>query len=100
MRRRVRHTVPLAMILSLTIGGIALAHPEHGSGGHELFPGEGVATGDKQHGEESGHLPPTQSNVTVIGRAEVSNPSGAASSRRPGAAPGAYSQIPAHGPRH
>ena len=35
-----------------------------------------------QHGSNEGHLPPVQENVTVVGRAEVTNPSGAGNDGR------------------
>lgn len=60
-----------------------MAHPDHGGGGKELFPGEGVVTtGDKQHDGDEGHLPAKQENVDVIGKGEVTNPSGAGNTGR------------------
>ena len=56
--------------------GTSLAHDDHG--GHEDFPGEGVADGEyKQHDGTEGHLPPVRRNVELVGRAQVTNPSGA-----------------------
>src|SRR5687768_7226974 len=51
-------------------------HPDHDSGSRELFPGEGVAL-DDQHGVTEGHLPPVSKGVRLVGKAEVTNPSGA-----------------------
>lgn len=65
------------LALSMTATGVSSAHPDHG-GGREDFPGEGVADGMyKQHDGDEGHLPPVQDNVTLVGKAEVTNPSGA-----------------------
>ena len=47
----------------------------------EDFPGEGVAQ-DKQHGDDEGHLPPIRRNVELVGKAEVTNPSGAGNTGR------------------
>jgi hypothetical protein len=58
-----------------TIVAAAAAHPDHGGGNRELFPGEGVVY-DNQHGPVSGHLPPVSRNVRLVGKAVVSNPSG------------------------
>jgi len=63
-------------------GSAASAHPDHGqSTNRELFPGEGVAPGD-QHGSREGHLPPVQRGVKLIGKAGVTNPSGAGNEGR------------------
>jgi hypothetical protein len=60
----------------------ALAHhPDHGSGSREMFPGEGVVHGD-QHGGNEGHLPPVRYGVDLVGKAEVTNPSGAGNEGR------------------
>ena len=56
-------------------------HPDHGSGSKEMFPGEGVAHGD-QHGGNEGHLPPVRYGVDLVGKAEVTNPSGASNDGR------------------
>jgi hypothetical protein len=66
---------------SLLVGPAALAHPDHGGGSRELFPGEGVAHGD-QHGGTEGHLPPVNRGVRLVGKAEVTNPSGAGNEGR------------------
>jgi hypothetical protein len=55
----------------------ALAHhPDHGTSNRELFPGEGVLHGD-QHGRGDGHLPAMRHGVDLVGKAAVTNPSGA-----------------------
>ena len=70
----------LAVSLLLVAATSADAHPDHpdpAGGSVESFPGEGVAiAGDKQHDADDGHLPPVQRNVTLVGKAEVTNPSG------------------------
>jgi len=67
----------VATVLFGTIGpALSSAHPDHG-GGRELFPGEGIAEGSKQHGDDQGHLPAVQRNVELVGKAQVTNPSGA-----------------------
>lgn len=73
-------------ILSATVlaGSGALAHPghpEHPSVSREMFPGEGVAH-DDQHGLTEGHLPPVSRGVRLVGKAEVTNPSGAGNDGR------------------
>ncbi|MFI9815834.1 PA domain-containing protein [Saccharothrix variisporea] len=63
--------------------GVATAHPDHGGGGREDFPGEGVADGlYKQHDGDEGHLPAVARNVTLVGKAKVTNPSGAGNTGR------------------
>jgi hypothetical protein len=48
-----------------------------------MFPGEGVIVdGGKQHDGEDGHLPPVNRNVRLVGKAEVTNPSGAGNDGR------------------
>lgn len=65
----------LAAALALT-PALAGAHPEHGGpSDRETFPGEGVVSA-RQHDGTDGHLPPVQENVTLVGRGEVTNPSG------------------------
>lgn len=60
----------------LVVPSSALAHhPDH-PGGREDFPGEGVVDGQKQHVGDDGHLPPVNQNVELVGKAEVTNPSG------------------------
>ena len=79
----------LAVVLVLAGSTLAAAHPDHSGplsdrgGPREDFPGEGVAYG-KQHGGAGGHLPPVQRNVTLVGKAEVTNPSGAGNTGRVG----------------
>lgn len=80
MRSRRRQRISLlsvaALVLSGLTAGIATAHPDHG-GSREDFPGEGVADGIyKQHNGDEGHLPPVNRNVTLVGKGEVTNPSG------------------------
>ncbi|MGH3517694.1 MAG: hypothetical protein ACRDQ7_09835, partial [Haloechinothrix sp.] len=86
MRRRkhARAAVLITAALALVIPGSAAAHPEHdrGSGSfQEQFPGEGVQY-DKQHEGDDGHLPAKQENVTLVGKGEVTNPSGAGNTGR------------------
>jgi hypothetical protein len=87
MRHRPRSLVAVVAALSTvaTITSIALAHPERGGENQysfvEEFPGEGVAY-DKQHEGGDGHLPAVQHNVELIGKAEVTNPSGAGNTGR------------------
>ncbi len=68
----------------MLLPGTALAHPEPGAaGGRELFAGEGVLSGDKQHQGEDGHLPAVQTgDIEVVGKAGVTNPSGAGNTGR------------------
>ncbi|MBA2281172.1 MAG: hypothetical protein M3527_00065 [Actinomycetota bacterium] len=80
-----RWSPAVALILTLLVPTAAVAHPDHagGSAGSvELFPGEGVDVDDGQHGLATGHLPPVQRNVTVVGQAPVTNPSGAGNTGR------------------
>lgn len=70
------------LTLSLTTVGSSGAHPDHG-GAREDFPGEGVADGSyKQHDGDEGHLPAVTRNVTLVGKAAVTNPSGAGNTGR------------------
>lgn len=60
----------------------AIGHSGHpDSGSIEEFPGEGVAF-DDQHGVSDGHLPPVSRGVRLVGKAEVTNPSGAGNDGR------------------
>ncbi|MGH3930546.1 MAG: PA domain-containing protein [Pseudonocardiaceae bacterium] len=65
--------------------GAAVAHPDHGAGdagSRELFAGEGVASA-KQHDGDEGHLPPVHTGaVELVGKGEVTNPSGAGNEGR------------------
>jgi hypothetical protein len=73
-----------AMSALLLAGPAAVAHPghpDHPSGNRELFPGEGVLPGG-QHGVSEGHLPPVNRGVRLVGKAEVTNPSGAGNDGR------------------
>ena len=66
----------------LMVPSVALAHhPDHPTG-REDFPGEGVVDGMKQHESDGGHLPPVNQNVALVGKAEVTNPSGAGNDGR------------------
>lgn len=65
----------VAVVAFTTLVAAATAHPDYGSTNIEAFPGEGIAT-DDQHGTTSGHLPPVNRNVRVVGKATVANPSG------------------------
>ncbi|ONI92697.1 hypothetical protein ALI22I_02485 [Saccharothrix sp. ALI-22-I] len=70
------------LTLGLATAGSSGAHPDHG-GGREDFPGEGVADGSyKQHDGDEGHLPAVSRNVTLVGKAAVTNPSGAGNTGR------------------
>jgi PA domain/LVIVD repeat len=83
MRRRFRWSVVLTLVLALSSSTVAEAHPEPGAHRAEDFPGEGISAGGmKQHGPDEGHLPPVQENVTLVGKAEVTNPSGAGNDGR------------------
>ena len=85
LRRRVPLVVAIAV--AIVLPSVAGADPDRpvagGNASVELFPGEGVA--DKaQHGPTEGHLPPVRRNVTLVGKAEVTNPSGAGNTGRIG----------------
>ncbi len=68
--------------LVFTTAGPAFAHPDHRQElTQEQFAGEGVAV-EKQHDGDVGHLPATRRNVTLVGKAEVTNPSGAGNTGR------------------
>lgn len=84
-RQRVRR-LSLLGVATLALGtvttGLSSAHPDHG-GGREDFPGEGVADGIyKQHNGDEGHLPPVRRNVSLVGKAEVTNPAGTGNTGR------------------
>jgi hypothetical protein len=80
MRRSVMGALTGAALLVATPA--AVAHPDHpDAGSREMFPGEGVVHGD-QHGASDGHLPPVSEGVDLIGKAEVTNPSGAGNDGR------------------
>ena len=79
-----RRAAMLALTVALLAPSAAGADPDHGGtggGSIEAFPGEGVAI-QAQHESPTGHLPPVQRNVTVVGKAEVTNPSGAGNTGR------------------
>ncbi len=82
-RRRVSCVLAVAVaLLSPSMAGADPDHGDPGAGSVELFPGEGVLRGSQQHGPTTGHLPPVQNNVTLVGKAEVTNPSGAGNTGR------------------
>ena len=74
MKRSGRYVAAVALVGGFAVSGTVGAHPDHGGGGKEMFPGEGVVDGLHQHGANDGHLPPLQRNVTLVGKAEVTNP--------------------------
>ena len=83
MLTRRRMTAAAAAALVVLAPSAATGHPGHPdhAGSVEEFPGEGVLTAD-QHGTLQGHLPPVQRNVSVVGKATVTNPSGAGNTGR------------------
>jgi hypothetical protein len=71
------------MALICLVPAAGIAHPDHGGGGKELFPGEGVVSDAKQHGGDEGHLPAHHdSDIELVGKGEVTNPSGAGNTGR------------------
>ncbi len=87
MLNRLRVPCVLAIAIALLSPSMAGADPDPGdpgAGSVELFPGEGVVLGRQQHGSTTGHLPPVQNNVTLVGKAEVTNPSGDGNTGRVG----------------
>jgi hypothetical protein len=79
-----KHRSWLLAVLAVLVVAVptATAHPDHpGEGSKEEFPGEGVLPGD-QHGQTAGHLPPVSQGVRLVGKAEVTNPSGASNDGR------------------
>jgi hypothetical protein len=80
MMRFRRLPVVLAVSIALLAPAMATAHPDHPDPAFssvEMFPGEGVGvTADLQHSTSGGHLDPVQEKVTLVGKAEVNNPSG------------------------
>lgn len=79
------HALGLVAAVALFVAAPgASAHPDHpdpSGSSVEMFPGEGVVQGD-QHGQDTGHLPPVSEGVKLIGKAEVTNPSGAGNDGR------------------
>jgi hypothetical protein len=76
--RHARGAVVIAAAFALIIPASgAVAHPERDRGHSftEQFPGEGVAW-EKQHPGDDGHLAPKAKNVSLVGKGEVTNPSG------------------------
>ncbi len=78
--RRIR-LLAVLMAIALIVPSAALAHHPDGVGSKEEFPGEGVVDGI-QHGSSVGHLPAVNRNVQVVGKAEITNPSGASNNGR------------------
>jgi hypothetical protein len=70
--------VVAAVACALATPGTALAHPDPTAGARELFAGEGVNRPGKQSDSEAGSLPGQRTGeLELVGRAEVTNPSGA-----------------------
>jgi hypothetical protein len=63
-----------ALVMAVPAATSHPGHPDH-SLSKEDFPGEGVLPGD-QHSMAGGHLPAVSRGVKLIGKAEVTNPSG------------------------
>ena len=74
--KRVRLIAALVAAVLLVPSSALAHHPDHPGGGREDFPGEGVVDGQKQHSSPGGHLPAVAQNVDLVGKAEVTNPSG------------------------
>lgn len=77
----------LGLALVTLVPGSAVAHPEHargGDGSKELFPGEGVITAAAKPdpGETRALEPRTTGPVELVGKGEVTNPSGAGNEGR------------------
>ena len=70
----------LAMLAALVLAAPAASRPDRFAS-EEMFPGEGVAQA-MQHGMTEGHLPPISQGVKLVGKAEVTNPSGAGNDGR------------------
>jgi hypothetical protein len=83
--KRKHRSLLLAVLAALLLAASAATghpgHPDHDFGSIEMFPGEGVAPAD-QHGGTEGHLPPVSQGVRLVGKAEVTNPSGAGNDGR------------------
>lgn len=78
--RRAFLVATVAAMAALSTAAFAY-HPDHGSGSKEMFDGEGVVHGD-QHGGNEGHLPPVRYGVDLVGKAKVTNLSGAGNKGR------------------
>ncbi len=70
-----RHGWLIVLAVLLLLAGGAAAHPEHGLELEE-FPGEGVGIGGS-HERIAGSLPAKRQNIRLVGRASITNPSGA-----------------------
>ncbi|GIJ50659.1 hypothetical protein Val02_75450 [Virgisporangium aliadipatigenens] len=77
-KRRLALTAPLVLLVALIAPATpASAHPDHGGGGREMFPGEGVVRdNEKSSPQQHAGLNPTSRGVKLVGKAEVTNPSG------------------------
>ena len=79
MKGRYRFAL-FGMLAALVLAASAAARPDRFAS-QEMFPGEGVAQ-PMQHGMTEGHLPPVSQGVKLVGKAEVTNPSGASNDGR------------------
>jgi hypothetical protein len=79
MAKRGRLAASIALIAVLTLLGstISFAHPDKDRAG-DMFGDVAPAGQDKEHEGSPGHLPPTNQNVRVVGKAEVSQQGGSA----------------------
>ncbi len=74
MRTRARLAAAAAAATVVVVPAMAVAHPDDdGGGGREQFPGEGVLTGDGQHGSSDGHLEAKQESVEVVSKLELTD---------------------------
>jgi hypothetical protein len=79
-RRRAGFVIAGALVLALLTPGTATAHPDPSvAGGTELFAGEGVLKAGKRASDpDEGSLPPERTGaLELVGKAAVTNPSGA-----------------------
>jgi hypothetical protein len=70
MRKRYL-VVLVTFALSVSVAGIAQAHPDHPIDGNEDI--NEVLDPDGQHGPMIGHLPPTQRNVDLVSKLELTD---------------------------
>jgi hypothetical protein len=76
--RQLRRGLAIGAALALTWSTPALAHPDHPGRDADQF-GDVAPYSDKaQHGPATGHLPPVNKNVKLVGKGEVSSPGGGA----------------------
>ena len=71
---RLRAATAIALTLILALSATAVAHPDHNARTMEDFRGEGIADDRLQHPGGTGHLPATNQNVMLIGKAGVAAP--------------------------